>query len=204
MQLTYGATNAFDALVYGEKHPGTVQFLKNQIESASNMLTSAGRSFYESAKATFEHFNGNAAINFARTAIKTIVGGNMEVQRITYLHELQHLQKASVIMQRWVMACPQVRTRYLDQTLDGYSDTYENIHGTDVGWKHYDYRRATDGLVVFEDDGSAVVHQYHEELRDGDRELTLAEKADIYDTWSAINVLLAMGDDPTNPSGSSL
>lgn len=203
MQLTYGSSDAFDSLVYGEKHPNTVQFLRDQITSASNMLTSAGMSFYDSAKKAFEHYNGSGAINFARNVIKTITGGNTDIQVILYLGELEQLQKATVLMQRWLMACPVVREKYLDQKIDGYSDTYTNVFGTDVGWKHYDYRRATEGLMIFDEEGNESYTQYFDDLIEGDRRLTISEQIDIQDSWSAMNVFLMLGDDPTNPFGGS-
>lgn len=204
MQLSYGASDAFDSLMYGEKHPNTVQFLKNQWDAAGNMLSNAGRAFYDSAKATFDHYNGSAAMNFARHAIQAITGGNIDIQRVTYLSELEHLQNASVLMQRWLMACPEVQTRYLNQTIDGYSDTYVNINGTDVGWKNYDYRRATEGLMHFDDQDREHWTQYFDELRPGDARLSIGQQIDIRDSWSAMSTLLKLGDDPTNPAGGSL
>jgi hypothetical protein len=204
-QLTYGASDAFNALVYGEQHPSTVEFLRSQFNNATGLLTDAARSFYERAHKTFEHFNSNAAMTFARNAIQTLTGGNISgIDRIFYLSELAQLQQANLVMQRWLMANPMVRERYLDQRLDGYSDTYINIHGNDIGWRHYDFRVATNGVMQINDDGDAVWTEYPEELREGDRDLTLLEQIDIRDSWNAMNVLMHLGDDPTDPTGGQL
>jgi hypothetical protein len=204
MQLAYGATDVYNALIYGEKHPGTVDFLKNQFVGATTMLTDAGRHFYETAKASFEHYNSNAALNYARNAIKALTGGNTDIQSVQYLGELKQLQNASVLMQRWLMACPEMRERYFEQKLDGYSDTYVNVSGLDIGRNHYDYRCVMHGLMTIDEDGTERWTQYFDELKEGDRELLLSEKVDIVDSWNAMNVLMQFGDDPTNPYGGKL
>lgn len=204
MQLTYGATNAFDALVYGEKHPATVDYLRGQITQAADLFSGAGKAFYEKALQTFEHFNSNAAINFARNALQKFSGSSTDIQRVLYLGGINQLQGATVLMQRWLMANPQTRERYLDQRLDGYSDTYVNIHNLDIGKTHYDYRRVMDGLMVINDDGDATFTQYFDDLIEGDRDLTLGEKTAIVNSWDAANIFLAMGLDPTDPQGGEL
>lgn len=204
MQLQYGASDAFDALAFGEKHPSTVDFLRNQYEQVSGLITEAGRAFFDRSRQTFEHFNSNAAIDFARTAINKLVGGAIGIDRVSYLSDLEQLQKATAVMQRWLMANPVVRERYLDQRLDGYSDTYANIHGLDVGWHHYDYRIATQGLGWCDDEDHEHWTQYEDELREGDRHLTLGEQVDIRDSWAVMNLLLKFGDDPTDPQGGQL
>jgi hypothetical protein len=204
MQLTYGAQDAFNALVYGEQNPQTTNHLRSQFERATNLLGDAGRRFYESALSTFEHYNSNAAINFARTAIQNLTGGNIDVQRVVYLHEVEQLRAATQLMQRYLMANPVVRERYLDQRLDGYSETYVNVHGTDVGWHHYDYRRVVEGVGQTDKEGDEHWTEFFDELHEGDRHLTLSEKIDIMDSWSAQNVLLALCEDPTDPEGGKL
>lgn len=205
MQLAYGTRDAFDALVYGEQHPGTVDYLRSQIPNVTGTLTEAARKFYDSARATFEHFNSNAAINFARTAIQQLTGGTgVDVARVVYLSELEQQRNASVYMQRFLMANPVVRARYLDQRLDGYSDSYINFHGLDVGWKHYDFQVVKDGLMEIDEEGNAHWTEYFLDPREGDRHLTLGEKVDIVDSWSAQNVLLAICEDPTDKEGGQL
>lgn len=204
MQLQYGATDAFDALAYGESHPGTVEFLRNQYDNVAGLITDAGRAFFDRSRQTFEHFNSNAALNFARKVVQKLAGSDISVDRISFLSDLQQLQKATLTMQRWNMANPVIRQRYLDQRLDGYSDTYINIHGTDIGWYHYDYRRAVEGLGWTDKEGHEHWTQFDDELLDGDRRLMLSEQVDIKDTWSIQNALLKFGDDSTDPEGGQL
>lgn len=201
MNLSYGAQDAFDAAIFGEKHPNIQNYLQNQFQQAGQMLVGAGQAFYDQTKLVFEHFNSNAAVAFARSAVQKLTMSKSHIERITYLFEEQQLRNANVIMQRWIMACPQIRERYLDQRIDGYSDTYHNAHGRDVGWLHYDYRRAVNGLMQETPEGDTYYEVFHEELPPGERELNLGEQIDIRDSWIAAMALFVQGKDPTDPLG---
>ena len=83
------------------------------------------------------------------------------------------------------MSHPQVRQHYLDQNLDGYSDSYSNVFGKEVGKEDYNYRRATNGVIG--DDGYSL---YFEDLMPGDRELDHYEKDILQNTFSAIDWML--------------
>jgi hypothetical protein len=199
-----GATDAFDALCYGQSHPSTLQFLQNQASFIADTVTQQGRAFLDRSRQAFEVFNGSAAIDFARK-ISSTVKGLFESKHIVGLWELEAMQKASITMQRWVMANPTVRKLYHEQKLDGYSDTYSDVHGTDIADSHYDYRRVMDGVMQFEDNDEWFVKEYIEDLLDGDRDLTHSEKVDIIHTWNKMDLILALGkDDPTSPVGGKL
>ena len=204
MELSYGSASEWDALVYGQSNPSTVNFLQNQFNTVTNMLTDAGRQFMDRGKAAFDYFNGANAIRFAREAVKS-VKGMFEVYQIGQLKTIDEMRNSNDIMQRWVMANPNIRQRYFDQKLDGYSDTFTNVHSFDIGESHYDYRRVMDGIAVFDDEGNWKITEYVEPLLEGDRDLLFGEQLDIQRTWSAMDVLVALGnDDPTSPDGGKL
>ena len=204
MQLVHGSASSWNALCYPESHPNTTRFLANQLESVSDMLTGAGRSFMERSRAAFEHYNGAAAMRFAREAVRA-VQGVFETPGIRQLSTLDEMTRANDIMQRWMMANPVVRERYHAQRMDGYSDTYSDVHGAVSGEEHYDYRRVMDGIVQWDTNGDWSVTQYVEPLLEGDRDLLFEEQLDIMNGWSAMDLLLSIGkDDPTSNSGGSL
>lgn len=201
--FTFGAADAFDAHVYGESHPSTIQYLSNQVSNISDTITGAGRQFIERSKQAFEHFNGSNAINFARKVVQS-VKNVFNTKHVVKLWELDDMQKASMVMQRWIMANPSVRDLYHRQQLDGYSDTYIDIHGSVTKEDHYDYRRVMNGVMV-ETPDDWYSKEYLDEILDGDRELLHEEQVDIIHTWNAMDLILALGqEDPTSPSGGSL
>lgn len=205
--FTLGASQSFDALLYGEDHPSTIGYLQNQYAGVSNTLSSASRAIYEKAKSTFEYFTSHEAMRFARAALAG-AKGIFETARITTLWDIKEMQGASSVMQRWIMANPNVRNMYHLQKLEGYAESYTDFHPGDIGENHYDYRRVMDGMFIFHDEGKYdwEIKHYLDELIEGDRDLIFEEKCEITTTWNAMDVLLALGSDkdPTSPSGASL
>lgn len=201
----FGASDAFDALVYGETHPGTIAFLANQVNNVADTLTDAGRAFMSKTRDLFERFNGTAAMRFAREVVNSVKGAGARPDRIMTLWELPEMQSASLTMQRWIMANPNVRRRYHVQKCDGYSDTYIDVEPGQVGEDHYDWRRVMDGHFVFDEEGHWKCVQYFEDLKEGDRHLLHEEQVDIQRSWEAMDLVLALcKDDPTSPVGGSL
>ena len=99
-----------------------------------------------------------------------------------------------------MLAHPTVRQLYLDQNLDGYSDTYKNVFGKDVGDKDYNYRRVYDGVLQDVADGGWVVKNYHDELMPGDKLLDRFERNTILHTHDVIDWLLETSNwDFTHP-----
>ena len=204
--LSFGASDAFDALVYSEAHPATLNFLQNRLTQMGQQAVGAGQAFIARAQEAFTHYNGAAAMSFIRGVLQSVKGtANADTPRVLNLFELVEMQTASPVMQRWIMANPNVRTMYHKQQLDGYSDTYVDVHPGDVGESHYDYRRVMDGIVQMDGDNAWFVRQYVETIPDEDRRLFFLEKVDILSTWSAMDLIIALGkDDPTGEAGSML
>lgn len=203
MNLAFGAADAWSAAVYGETNPSTTAFLANQFNNFSGAITDAGKKFYQAGLEAFNHFNGSEAMRFARKVISSINGAF----DTPYIHEyrtLEQMQNASTLMQRWVMANPTVRGLYHQQLCDGYSETYTDKEPGRIGDQHYDYRVATQGLVKFDEEDGWKTSIYFEELKEGDRDLLLEEQVAIAHTWSALEALAALGEDPTSANGGKL
>lgn len=204
--MEFGASDRFDALLYGESHPGTVEYLRNEVERASmsDILTDTGRAFMKGAAETFEYFNGSRAMDFARSVVGK-AKGLFQQNYIIPLTTVAELRDATVTMQRWIMAHPETRKRFNDQRIDGFADTYVDMDPGAWGETHYDYRRVTEGLLVTDDKGDRFV-EYIEPLREGDRRLTMSEQLSIKEaTWDYLDLVYAIGEeDPTNPTGGKL
>lgn len=203
MQIIYGGAEAWDALAYGHQNPINLGYFQNQIENFSNTLTDIGKQFHADAASIYERFNGSEAMQALRNVTKmakTLFQPNI----VTAITTVENLQIAPLIMQRWIMACPEVRTVYNQQRCDGYSDTYFDSQPKAIGDNHYDYRRVMDGVVKEDEEGWSVKF-YPDELVEGDRNLLFDEKVDILSTWDSLKYFMEAGDkDPTNPYGGSL
>lgn len=204
MDIAYGGSfDAFDALVYGEQNPSNIQYLQQRIGHSMDRLTEYGKSFLSDVGTIFDKFNGSGAMKFIRDttrAAKTLFQPNI----INYLPDLESIQQSNFVMQRWVMAQPDIRALYQKQLCDGFTDSYVDNDKKDIGETHYDYRRVMDGVVTYTDDSFGFKF-FPDELKPGDVELSHHDKADILNTWSIVKAFVEQGiDDPTSPYGGKL
>lgn len=210
VQVVSGGVAEFNALAYQERHPSTIGFLQNQFQNARTVFTEAGERFMSGARELFERFNGDEALRRAR-ALARKVQNTFQRNEIRAIQDLAGLQAANQVMQRWNMANPTLRTMFHEQRVDGYSDTYVDMHPGRVGDDHYDYRLVTNGMVLKvpkakgeEEEGWKATF-YFEEAAEGDRHLDVSEQSDILSTWDYVEAVLKIGeDDPSNQRGGKL
>jgi len=205
MQVLVGGESEFSGLIYGDKHPGTMRFLQSQIGNAfSSTLTDMGKQMFSNLGSIFEKFNGENALRLAKAARRKVTGF-FEQEVIRPLWDIKEIQQATLTMQRWIMAYPEIRELYHDQRCDGYSATYVDMFPGQIGEKHYDYRRVMDGLVQVTDEGESKIVYYYDDPPADDVELSLQDKIDITNTWQMIaRHLKHTNDDPTSIFGDTL
>lgn len=197
-QFYEGGANDFAGVIYGGYHQGTADFLRNAPRIQSDVLGAAGKRFMEFSEKVMGSFDLDDAMRKMRAAGRQ-VAGMFQTNVIRELSTIGELQNPPSCMRHLIMACPEVRAMYLNQTIDGYSGQYTNSYGTDIGHEHYDYRRVMDGIVVEKEKESGfVVSQYLEEVHEGD-ELYFDQQVEVLMTWSHIRAKLLEGrDDPTS------
>ena len=140
----------------------------------------------------------------ARNAIRH-VASIFDEDTIYGFKTLEDTQTAKPVMQRFIMAMPQLREMYHEQRVDGYSSSYVDLQPGVVGEDHYDYRRVTDGVMMESEDGDDLVWTTHfEDLLENDRALDISEQADILNTWDLVSGLIAQRHDPTDVYGGRL
>lgn len=204
-----GGTDVFNAMIYGDPHPGTRNFLRNQVETISDRLTDAGRNFMQGAREVYERVSGSVAARMARAASRQFQS-LWQQDTIRELTELAELQTAPLTMQRWIMAEPTIRKLYQKQSCDGYADSYLDVWSGDIGEEHYDWRRVHNGLVQFEETEAGeesdqwYATTYMEDLLPDDEDLYLEDQVDIKTTWSNVVSAIRSGKDPTSKWDSDL
>lgn len=195
--LIEGGVSSVDALLYGKPHPGTINFINQQLTTMTHNLTDAGARFMQGINQLYDRFTGSTAARIARAAARSVasIWQSDEIQQIVDLGRMQH---APMKMQRWLMAEPTVRQYYIDQRCDGYSDTYVDLEPGKVGEQHYDYRRVMNGIVTDTEDGWTST-TYHDDLNNDDAELHVDEQHDILISWTALVKMIRAGkEDPTS------
>lgn len=191
-----------DVFAGGHLDNNTMQWLQNRNESVMSSVTGYAREFFQQAQNLYGMVSASdAAMVLRNLRSKKEDSWSFDIAPLT---NLEGLQTANPYMQRWVMAQPELRQRYLYQEVEGYGKSYKNHHGDAVGERHLDYRLVMDGVVTH-DESQFGYKTYYNNLAEGDRELTVFEKVDILRTWNAVQEYLDAGeDDPTSVVGAKL
>jgi len=197
VNVVQAGTVGFDSVLYANQNPANAIYIQNQLQNFSSSLNEVGAKFLAASRDIYNNLNSSVVADAARLAMRTAAG--LFLNYIAPLTTMNSFQTAAPIMQRWVMANPNVRELYHNQLCNGYADTYVDYHPEDVGENHYDYRRVMDSVIVDNDEGSSVKY-YLDNLIDGDKELTPYEKFDILSTWNILEAFITAGkEDPTSP-----
>ena len=205
MQVLTGGRELFEHLSFGEASQRSVAYVQRELDRAGSVLTDLGRLGWETARETFDRFSGESAMRRARE-ISRRLGWMYQKDCIRPLTSLREFQSAQPIMQRWIMANPELREYHLRQECNGYEKTYVDIDPGRIGENHYDYRRVMNGVVQTDDEEKPFYSIYlGDELLDGDRELDIVEKVDILASWNYLRAIIAEGvDDPNSIHGDHL
>ncbi len=175
----------------------TADFLKNRLEQ----LVSTGLvsdQFIKSAWDTYDKFHGSDMVRQIKS-ISNQVSSIFKPDIVTYLSSLSQIQQAKPIMQRFIMAQPDLRRLYLNYEVDGYSESYVNVHGNLIGEQHPDYRLVMDGILQEVDDELFTEHYFEEQAEDDPVRLTAFDQFDVIRSWDKLKILLAQSDeDPTS------
>ena len=190
---------ALDMVLYGSKAGVLNNYLMRQMQSLAPAFNDFSTRIYNSIQSSYNFINDKLT--------QYGLMNQLEAQGIqaldNYYQDLTsftQLQEANLTMQRWVMADPFIRELYLEQNIDGYSDTYLNTSDKYVGPKDYHYQLAMSGVPVEVGDGKTITYFYHaeEDLREGDRKLSHHDKIAIQRTWAnARHIAQEMGFDFT-------
>lgn len=199
--LIDGDAMSFRAAAYGRPQQSTINFLQQQFNDPSRALVIADQSFMDRSREIFDSNYGEDALNRLE-AVRRSLRGVWDQDVIRPLFAVEDFQNAKPLMQRWVMANPFVRKLYKEGRVEGYGDSYADHKKQGIGKDHYDYRLATSGLAVFNDEDGWAATTYGDELLEGDVRPTFLEQIDIFDTWIHAEFHFMNGTrDITSPSG---
>lgn len=203
MQYQAHGVDLMDIACGGFLDNNTTNWLTQRSEALMSTVSSTTQNWFNKARSFYTSISEADAIQALRNlTVKADV--SWKGNNIYFCNSIEQLQVANPVMQRYIMAEPRLRELYLNESVEGYNDSYVNHHGDSLGTKHYDYRRVTDGVVIVHDD-HAIVNEFYELIPDTDKELDIFEKADIIRTWNMVNRALDANEmDPTSPIGNLL
>lgn len=177
---------AMDLAIFGDQGATFTNYLETQMHRLQAAGTSVGSRVLSTLQNSYNYVTDTLRNYRLREELERegILEFENYFRRLTTYDELRG---ANITMQRWIMAHPKIKELYLRDDCYGYPNTYTNISGDTFGEDDYDYRRVMNGMVVPHENGiDASSFEYHEELIEGDRELTAYEQGIILDTWDGI------------------
>lgn len=180
----------------GGMYDATTEFLRNRLDSLSQ-LGNIPQGFVDSAWKLYDQFHGSEMMRQVK-AVGNQLGGLFKADGLQELFTISDFQQAKPIMQRVVMACPDYRSLFLNYEADGYSETYVNIHGSDIGEKHEDYRLLMDGMLQEDAEGELSWRFYFvEQTEDDPLRVTANDKIMAQRVFDRVRLMVAKrGQDP--------
>ena len=202
--LISGDNSIFEAMVYGQGNQSGQEYMNMLNNQFMQSLTPDLQTYYYNIGNTaYAGINQSDAMNNLRML------GNQYMQifqpdAILYLQTVEHFQNANVIMQRWLMANPEVRQMYHRGEIDGYSQTYVDFDPNVYGNEQYDYRRATANTWVMDQNGDYTMTDWCDYVAEGDI-LSFEEQHAIQKSWdNMLGILAQRKKDPTSVWGQDI
>lgn len=191
--------DGFEAARFAQPHPNTIAYIQNHLNLSQQFVNPQNEAFLNRSYEMFDKYYGAETLQRMRT-LSNVIGGNwQDDQRVRWINNVDDLQVAPHVMQRWLMAEPTTRQMYHQRRIDGYSDSYVDPEPGKIGEDHYDYRRVMNGILQQAEDQSLYSVEYIEDLMEGDPELLADEQFDIIRSWETLALnMLSGSDDPTS------
>lgn len=162
---------------------------RNYFMGNAKMLASkaaaVGINMFESFVEKVHDINFGATYNRVES-LASRAKGTERADVICYLDNPDKIRLAGQSMNRWVMAHRKTRSLYIQGRVKGFGDEYYDNNVGTVGTDQYDYRKATDGVMV-KDGDKVVIRQYIDTTYTDDVELTTMNKIDIAKTWRILD-----------------
>jgi len=179
---------SLDAFLYGNKGNILNSYLMQQMQNVQPAFNEFSQRVFNAIQSSYNFVNDKLTQYGILNELSN--KGLMALDNhFAAIDTFEGLQQASLTMQRWIMCHPELRQLYVDQNVDGYSDTYRPLYGKEVKENDYDYRRVMDGVIVDSND-SFKYSFYMDELIGADRELNHFEKVQILHTHDYIDHVL--------------
>jgi hypothetical protein len=173
------STDMIDNYIFGDKSYAVKNYVANQIEHFYNV----GASHYQGFINKLEDVYNYVTSSF-RSLMRHAADDREDIHTIGYINSWRGLHEASPIMQRYIMASPEVAQYHKENKIQGYAG-FEPVYPKNL--PTYDYDKVVDGIIL--DHHDYVTHTIRE-LVPGDKELDFYEQVQIIKTWDVAKWLL--------------
>lgn len=200
VKVLQGGDATFNALVYPPPDNNLLNYLQQNVEHARIAMTGVSDQFVNMASSMYEKFNSSQVINAGKALL---FGTESHLNHnVVYPVSYGHLGQANMVMQRYIIAQPDVNAMYQQQTCEGFQETYMDFEPDNEGTERMDYRNVMNGVLQHDENGDAFIMHY---IDSNEYEpLDTLDKFSVLQTWDSVAYSIAMGIDPTSPDDSEL
>lgn len=194
MRIHTGGMSAFRMAAFEPPTDRDIEYLRDRLQYKAATYGEAPRRYASSALELYNTINSSEAIHRARVLWRN-TNNAYTGDYMRSVTSVKDFQNAGATMQRWIMACKEVREAYHRQLIDGYHDTYVDASPGLVGDQHVDYRMVMDGVMYRPDETSddLCFDMFYDLPKD--EQLEPDQVHDIMDIWALGRYYLAQNDD---------
>lgn len=195
-RIVEGDSSMFAVMRYGIPTQAVANYVEQEYQRASELLTDVGRKMLDATYQTFQTTLQSDVFRVAKAAMRR-VGSLWGSDAIRSLGEIWQVQNASFTMARYVMAHEQLRGLYHQQSAEGYGNDYVDREPGSVGIYHGDWCRVMNGIATIDDDGwDATTYGWSTDTDED--ELDETDQFAILDTWETVDYAISQGIDPSS------
>jgi hypothetical protein len=194
VKVLNGGDATFNALVYPPPDNNLLNYLQQNVEHARAAMSGISDRFVDMASNMYNKFNSNEVINAGKALLfgtETHLNHN-----VIYPVSYGHLAEANYVMQRYIIAQPDVNKMYQNNTCEGFQDTYVDFEPDNEGTERMDYRNVMDGVIQYDEKGNGYIMHYTDSNEY--EPLDTLDKFSVLHTWDSVAYSIAMGIDPTS------
>lgn len=190
-----GGEYAANALIYKPLSQTTSEYLHRHLDSTLNSIKGISTSFVDGVRGLYDRFSSSEAIQRAKMLL---YGAGMHLSEDVIYPVSYSRYDVNLIMQKYIMACPEVSELYKRNKCYGFQDTYVDPEPGTYGTDRFDYQRVMNGWLISKDksDDNYFIHYSNS---DPEERLSTIDQLAIRKTWDVVNRIIAEGRDPTHP-----
>lgn len=190
-----GGDAAFKAVMYPQPNNTLIEYFQNNLATVKSQLGGIADNFVNKASELYDRFNNSDIIRNAKMLLQ--VSGNHISDNVVYYVPYQYMNQANIRMQHYIMAYPEMNTRYDRNQCAGYPITYVDMYPNDKGTSNPLYMDVMSGAMIEDNDGN--VNIYHHTHSFDTEDLDKWDRFSIRNTWDNVALALANDYDPSDP-----
>lgn len=173
---------------FGAANNDALNYIQGSVNNFAQTVGSGARHLADNVIRQYNELTRGATANRIN-ALRMRLNSHWQTNSVRPIVNIADLQQAPDAMVRWIMCEPSTRRKFNNGRCEGYGKRYVDNNPGTVGVDQYDYRVATNGVVVSEGSGEDIEYNlrlYNDTLYNEENDLTAQERCAIAHTHAVI------------------